>query len=531
MHQKLKSFTAGFAEYFCSSECFGSRNKNIVSLLILVTWLAVVIFVSTHHEVRRDEVRALSAAIEPASIWQLPSSIKYEGHPILWYLILRIAFCIMHTPVALKAASICIAFASVIIFCRYAPFPVWQKILFICGLLPAYEYCVTARNYGISMLLFFLFAMLYPQRKKRPVVMACILAALANTNMHSCILTGVLTAMWLFDTLVVDRRALNARSAVSLILVLAIIATGIFCSVITVLPSRDTVIAKPFSTIAPKAARALYTNILHPGTHLDKVLPHLPGFARDILVLVLVAGLLTRPQAAISLFAGVVFMGTFFSSFYQDALRHQGITVIFAICLYWIVNQQITNHTKNRLKQALNFMHKLSVYIILSAIFVVHIFGAAYIISTDISKERSSSKAFGRFIAAHPEYHDAIIMGEPDYLLESLPYYASNRIYIPREQRFGNITSFTSASKAQMSLGELLSIARQVKNSKGVNVLIVMGHLDLFNRQEYKISYPFSKTFTWSPEELAAFKSQTTKVAEFNKAVAGDENYEIYLLN
>jgi hypothetical protein len=440
------------------------------------------------------------------------------------------AFCVVHTPVVLKIVSVCAAFASIVIFYRYAPFPAWQKILFIWSVLPIYEYCIMARNYGISMLLFFLFAAIYTQRQKRPILMACVLAALANTNVHSCILAGVLAVMWLFDSVAVDRRLLNTRGVMVLISAFVIIGAGIFCSVITVLPSRDTIIVKSFVLSAPEAAQTLCTNIMHPGTHFDMVFPYLPGSMRDVLVLGLAAGLLIYPQAAVSLFAGVALLGTFFSTVYPSMLRHQGISVIFIICLYWIVYQQVTDHTKNKLKRSLDFIHKLAVYVILSAIFVVHINGSVYKISEDMSKEESSSKAFGRFITAHPEYHDAIIMGEPDYALESLPYYVSNRIYIPRERRFGNRVMFTPASKSQISLGELLNIAQQVRSSYGAKVLIAIGHLDLSNQQGYGISYPYNRIFTWSPRELAALKSQTTKVAEFKKAVS-DENYEIYLLN
>jgi hypothetical protein len=526
----LNNIKNGFIEYLCSPKCFGSKNKSIASILILLIWLTVVIVVSTYHEVWRDEARTLSAAIETASIWQLPSTLKYEGHghPVLWYLILRIAFCVMHTPVALKVVSICIAFASVVIFYRYAPFPVWQKILFICGVLPIYEYCIMARNYGISMFLFFVFAALYTQRQKRPILMACVLAALANTNIHSCILTGVLAGMWLFDAVVIDRHPLNSRSAIVFISAFVIIGAGILCSVITILPAQD-VTVKPLSQVASEATQALYTNIIHPGKHFNVVFPGLPGLMRDVLLLGLAAGLLIRPQAAVSFFAGVVLLGTFFSTFYPGALRHQGIPMIFMICLYWIVYQQRADNTKNKLKRTLNFVHKVSVYAVLSAIFTVHIAGAAYKIGIDISKEQSSSKAFGRFIMAHPEYHNAIIMGEPDYKLESLPYYVSNRIYIPRERRFGNRIMFPPANRARMSLGELLNIAQQVGRSKGAKVLIAIGHLDLFERRSYKVSY-YEKIFTWSPGELTAFKSQTIKVAEFKKAI-GDENYEVYLLN
>ncbi len=528
----LNNIKTGFIEYLCSTKGFGSKNKSIASILILLMWLAVAIVVSINHEVWRDEVRALSVAIEPASFLHLPSAIRNEGHPILWYLILRTAFCVMHTPVVLKLASVCVAFAGVAVFYRYAPFPVWQKILFIWGVLPIYEYCIIARNYGISMLLFFLFATLYTQKKKRPFFMAFVLAALANTNVHSCVLAGVLTAMWLFDAVIIDRRSLNLRSTIALTSAFVLVGVGIFYSIAATLPSssEDTLAAKAFSLNASQVIQALYTNIKHPGTHFNIVFHRLPGSMRDILLWVLIAGLLIRPQAAFSFFVGIALLGTFSSTVYRTALRHQGLLIIFMISLYWIVYQQTTGNTKGRLKRQLYFIHKASVYVVLSAIFAFHIAASAHKIGTDIFKEKSSSKAFGKFLLAHPEYHNAIILGEPDYKLESLPYYVSNRIYIPRERRFGNRVMFTAASKVRMSLGELLYIAQRVKNSEGAPVLIAIGHLDLFNRYRYEIPYSYNKIFTWSPEELTVFKSQTTKVAEFKKAV-GDENYEIYLLN
>lgn len=361
--------------------------------------------------------------------------------------------------------------------------------------------------------------------------MACVLAALANTNVHSCILAGVLTAMWLFDTIVIDRRSPNLRSTIALTSAFVLIGIGIFCSIATILPSpQDTLATKTLSLNASQVIQALYTNIKHPGTHFNIVFPRLPDSMRDVLLWGLVAGLLIRPNVAFSLFVGTVLFGTFFSTVYPGALRHQGIFIIFMISLYWIVYQQMIGNAKGRLKQQLHFMHKVSVYVVLSAIFTVHIAGSAYKISIDISKEKSSSKAFGKFLMTHSEYHNAIILGEPDYKLESLPYYASNRIYIPRERRFGNRVMFTTASKERMSLGELLYIAQQVKNREGAPVLIAIGHLDLSNQQRGRIPYSYNKIFTWSPKELTAFKSQTTKVAEFKKAV-GDENYEIYLLN
>jgi hypothetical protein len=50
----------------------------------------------------------------------------------------------------------------------------------------------------------------------------------------------------------------------------------------------------------------------------------------------------------------------------------------------------------------------------------------------------SSSKALGAFLNGAPSFRDAILVPEPDYYIESLPYYAHNPIYLARERRFGN---------------------------------------------------------------------------------------------
>lgn len=522
-----KTFGIGFIKYLRSTKSFASRSRSIASVLILLLWLVLIIYLSTKHELWRDEVRALSIALEPDSLWQLPTTLKNEGHPILWYLILRMGFLITHTPVILKVASICIAFGGVALFFRYAPFPVWQKILFLWGVLPLYEYSVMARSFGISMLLLFLFSTLYIRRKKMPFLLAFILVALANTNAHSCILVGVLSALWFWDDVVIGRRLLNFRRTKVLVCTFAFIGIGIFGAIATIIPDQDTIVTGALSLKASQVIEALWMNIKHPGEHFENIFYGLRVPLRDVLLWILIAGLLIRIHAAASLFIGMVLLETFFTIVFPGSLRHQGIFIIFMISLYWIVRQKRPIRAKGKLIRYLHFVHKASVYIVLSAILIIHVKYAGNKIGIDISREMSSSKAFGKFLETHSEYQEAIILGEPDYSLEALPYYVPNRIYIPREGRFRNFVMFTQANKERLALGELLNIARQIRDSERKPVLIALGNFDLsrhppFERRRWKL-------FTWSLEELADFRAGTVKVAEFKSAVT-DENYEIYFL-
>ena len=103
----------------------------IVTIVVLGIWLAGVILTATRHEFWRDEVRALSlarAAVSPLDLYRLT---QYEGHPILWYLLLYIGKSIFDTPLVLPTMSIVIAFASVSFFMFYSPFPFLIKVLFL----------------------------------------------------------------------------------------------------------------------------------------------------------------------------------------------------------------------------------------------------------------------------------------------------------------------------------------------------------------------------------------------------------------
>jgi len=181
---------------------FADAKHALVAVAILGIWLAMVIFTVTRHEFWRDEVRALSTARAASSPLDLFGLTKYGGHPILWYLLLYIGKSIVDTPLVLPVISVIIAFAAVAVFMFFAPFPLWIRCLFIFSALPLYEYSVMARNYGISMLLLFVAAVLYRNRARHSMSLAFVLVLLANTNVHSAMLVCLIGALWAWDVVV-----------------------------------------------------------------------------------------------------------------------------------------------------------------------------------------------------------------------------------------------------------------------------------------------------------------------------------------
>jgi hypothetical protein len=178
------------------------------TLALLVVYLGVVSVTAYRHELFRDEVRALLIAHRTASLRDLLAALHNEGHPPLWYLVLRAASSLGGLR-AIKPLAIAIAASAVFLFLSYSPFPRYQKVLFVFGALPLYEYSVMCRNYGIVMLLLFLVAMAWSDRFVRPLRVACLLALLANCAAHALILTGAILVMLFLEY--VTTRPANVR--------------------------------------------------------------------------------------------------------------------------------------------------------------------------------------------------------------------------------------------------------------------------------------------------------------------------------
>ena len=165
----------------------------------------------------------------------------------------------------------------------------------------------------------------------------------------------------------------------------------------------------------------------------------------------------------------------------------------------------------------------------LSAILFLNCYLGYSLVSNDINLSRSSSMQLGEYIKHSKEYQDAIIIAEPDYLLESLPFYSDNLIYFPRENRFGQTVKWTSEAKPSISISDLLLTSQEIYRKYHKPVLIILGHFEITETTTGSKNFSYNKTFSWNKDELSAFLSSTTLIAEFKDAYT-DENYLVFAL-
>jgi hypothetical protein len=89
-------------------------------------------------------------------------------------------------------------------------------------------------------------------------------------------------------------------------------------------------------------------------------------------------------------------------------------------------------------------------------------------ITTDIQYDYSENRRLAELLAGDPTLAGAVVMGEPDTPLCSLPYYADNRIYLARENVFRDWGNFAPPRPVTYDLGALLEAARRVPGNARV---------------------------------------------------------------
>jgi len=75
-------------------------------------YAVLVIALAFQHDMWRDEVRALSVAINKPSWSSLVFELRHEGHPIIWYALLRIGYALTHSHLVLPVIAIVIGIVT-----------------------------------------------------------------------------------------------------------------------------------------------------------------------------------------------------------------------------------------------------------------------------------------------------------------------------------------------------------------------------------------------------------------------------------
>jgi len=511
------------------------------AVAVTLLYAAIVITAAVYHEPWRDEVVALSIARGAFSLPELAAALKYEGHPILWYLVLREAYALVGQTWVIKAVSLASAIGAIFLFVYYCPLPWWLRILFTFSVFPLYHYSVVSVGYSLEMLLLFAFCTLHPHRREYPLAIAVVLAALANTEFLGFIIAVAAAVSLLFEDAWWGsgwRRWVRDRH---LVFAAAIYLAGLLLAYAVAFPDPGSPAAIGPLNIG-RIAAGMGGAIVWPAGHarrLSFILPMLSVWVWAYFVY------LTR-RPALLCFAATALIGieASFTLVYAPAPWHLGNLLLVLIATMWLdaSGSTPTATLSPHLERARSWLGPL-VAGGMAVLLAEHVFLGVLLVANDLGHDFSSSRRLGELLRGDPALACAVVIGEPDSWVTSLPYYADNPLYLPREDVYRWWGRPSPARRSTYDLDALLAAARDVRTRCKCPVVIVMGwELQRAGLHTVYKGSPVEETFAITPEARAAFLAATRRIASLHGEetfpwlednqlrVTTNEQYDVYLL-
>ena len=499
-----------------------------LELVLLVVYLLLLIAFALHHELWRDQVRPLNIVRESASLPDLLHRLRAEGHPVLWYLVLYAGHAALGHHLAIQPLTVAMAAAAAGVFAVFSPFTKLEKTLFLLGLVPLYGYpFASSGGYPLAMLLLFIFCVFYRARFRRITPVAAALFLLSQTIAAAFVLSASLLFALLIEVLLFPPPEAEGRRAVSSS-ALGLVALGMVITGLRLIPEGGTLVTDAPSRGLEGLRAAIPSAVLSHGAFAALAFGSI-WFPVRLLAAWTYAFLLRKPTLVLALMGILVGLQLQNDFVYPARHWHMGFVYLAFVAVLWmdaVTGNQWTS-PRGELGKVVAFARWSRAWVV-PLLFASQVMFSIRPVLADWRLPYSSSRAFGNWIRARPELRDAILVGEPDYFMESVAYYVDNPIFLPREERFGKVVSFTVRNRQSLTLEELLETARRLQTVHHKPVLITLGHpLD----RGMLFFFSYGKEFVLPAATVDRFVRETIKVASFREVLSGqDESYDVYRL-
>lgn len=321
--------TIGGSRYLRAIETNAIRQNSSVHIK-----LAFAAFVVVHtlqiwlHVPWSDEYQAWLIAKE-STIGTILQTMKYEGHPPLWHIVLMALQTVTSDPAAMKLVQWSCAIATTAIILWFAPFSLLLRILVASNYFLLFEYPINARSYTLGMLLWAL-AMLGWRHWS---FWLCAMA-MAFVSIHFAVFV---CAIVLYRSCTVGWSWQG----------LALVVASVLASCAATIPDPATIPA--IEWLKEPYAHRSFSGVIATGSVALPLGPfggwffwdwsNVYKFAQLASVLVLAVATLamleTQPLARLITFGLLAFVFLFSTFVYPMFVRHVGVVALFVITLAW----------------------------------------------------------------------------------------------------------------------------------------------------------------------------------------------------
>ena len=444
------------------------------------------------HELWRDEAWLWLVVTGSHTIGELFAPLQRSGEGYLFPLACFLVRQFTTSPSAMQWLHLLLATAAAWVFLYFAPLRRLQRVLFIAGYLPLYEYTVISRHYVVGLLCTWLACAAISSRRSA-IWLGLFLGLLCQTTVFGYILAIAIGAGWLLDH---SARGSGWLAGGALFL------AGATAGLVQLIPAPGTtfapwwrfgwdgeaaarVLAIPWRAFVPVPKPHLEfwnTNILDGAAPVETVL--------GVLILTLAAAMLWRSKAALTMFAvGASGLLAFAYLKFPGEMRHQGhIWILFIAALWLGGGGSIVQSWRG---------------IVLAGLLAVHIGAALFASWMDLRHPFSNGAATAELLRQRGlDTYPLLAYREPPASAVALPlgkpmYFASRGVF----------TTYPDWGPQQrdVTMDELRCSARALAQRKRHDIVLVM------NRQ-----LP-----PWN---------EVSPSGETNGAIVASENYRLYVL-
>ena len=481
-------------------------------MLPVAAFCALGLILLLHHEMWQDEWQAWLIARDSPSLAALFRNLRYEGHPGLWHLGLFLVSRLTPSPSGMQVLHLLVATGAVYLFLTYAPFTRLEKLLFIFGYFPLYEYCAISRNYGLGILGLFAFCALYcAPPPRRYLLLALTLLLMCQTNVYAVMIAMALTTVLLMTAVRDSAAGTWKRLAV---LIIALLGLGL--AVIQLVPPADSNVAAgwrldltlPHLTDTLAAVWKSYVPIPAPTYHFwgTNVIPD-PRWQALFSVFLLVFGLLLfiRQPVPLCLYVlGTAGILAFTYTKYPGSIRHHGHLFILFIASLWLSSVSPPQRMPSDLVQRLSDFCTANRHRVVLAILAAHLLAGAAAASLDLWFPFSASREAALYIQQH-RWDRGLILADADDAASSVAGCLGRRLYYPASRGWGSFIVWNRERQAEVKPEELLRQSAELSRRYHQDALLLLNY------------------------ELPPGKFPVTLLQKFTRSLVPQENYYLYL--
>lgn len=237
-------------------------------LIVFFLYLFAILILSAFHEPWEDELQAWCIARD-LSVPGIFHQMRYEGHFMLWFLLLKPFAAAGLSLTSLNLVSVFLTAGAVIPFLMYRGFRLGFKIVILLSAPVLFWFPVVSRCYALIPPALCLLAGLYPVRLRHPYAYSLSLVLLVHSHAYMEGLAGILGAFFLWE-LMVRSFKMGGRRILTFAAVLLLVCGGVAFAFLQVAPAFGA------SSYAPAATGSIFADPVHVLTRIGQALLRLP---------------------------------------------------------------------------------------------------------------------------------------------------------------------------------------------------------------------------------------------------------------